>query len=431
MRLPLIHKEILALSIPAIVTNITTPLLGLVDVAITGHMGSAVFIAAIAIGGIMFNMLYWLFAFLRMGTSGMTAQAYGAGDRLETSATLYRSLLVAVLVGVAIILLHVPLGRALLSFLNANADAGEFAWRYFEICVWGAPAFLGTFALSGWFLGMQDSKATMYVSILINVVNIAVSLCLVYIFDWGLTGVAAGTLTAQWIGFSAGLALCRRKKYQLQAMRLSRIVRWEKLRRFFSVNADIFLRTMCLVAVTLWFTRAGAGQGDVVLAVNTMLMQLFLLFSYFMDGFAFAGEALAGRFVGERNGPRLRECVKALMLWGAVIAVAFTLFYAVGGDGFLRLLSDDNEVIEASKEYFWWAAIIPAAGFVAFTWDGIYIGATRTRAMLLSMFAAAVVFFAMYVLLFGAFGNHALWLSFVSYLIVRGIILTITRSQIR
>ncbi len=429
LKLPLIHREILALSIPAIITNITTPLLGLVDVAITGHMGSAVYIAAIAIGGSMFNLIYWLFAFLRMGTSGITAQAFGANDHRETSLTLYRSLLTASLIGIAMIALHYPMGHLLLRFLNPENDVTAIAWLYFSIGIWGAPAFLGTFALSGWFLGMQDSKAAMYVSIVINISNITLSLIFVYVLNYGIAGVAAGTLASQWIGFATGLLLCRRKRYRLQRFAIGSIIHWRKMQRFFSVNIDIFFRTMCLVAVTLWFIRAGAGQSSVILSVNTLLMQLFLLFSYFMDGFAFAGEALTGRFIGEQNNMRLRQCIKTLMLWGIVISVLFTAIYAVGGEEFLHLLSSDNAVITASSDYFWWAVAIPLSGFVAFTWDGIFIGATQTRALLLSMATAAVVFFALYFRLFGEYKNHALWLAFICYLITRGVILSFAAKR--
>lgn len=430
MKLPLIHKEILALSIPAIVTNITTPLLGLVDVAITGHMGSAVYIAAIAIGGSMFNLLYWLFAFLRMGTSGMTAQVYGAKNFKETSLILYRALIVSMIVGIALLALQTPIERGLMQFLSPENDVMEIARIYFHIGIWGAPAFLGTFVLSGWFLGMQDSKAAMYVSIVINIANIATSLVLVYAFDFGIEGVALGTLTAQWMGYIVGLFLCHRKRYNLTSGTINNIIDWHKLQRFFSVNIDIFFRTMCLVIVTLWFIRAGANQSNVILAVNTLLMQLFLLFSYFMDGFAFAGEALTGRFVGERNNSRLQESIKALMLWGAVVAIVFTLVYALGGLSFLSLLSSDKSVIAASAQFYWWAAVIPIAGFIAFTWDGIFIGATLTRPLLLSMFIAALMFFGIYYLFFDMGGNHALWAAFISYLVTRGFVLSVKSHKV-
>lgn len=424
------NKEILALSIPSIITNITTPLLGIVDVAVVGHMGSAVYIAAIAVGGSMFNMLYWLFAFLRMGTSGMTAQAFGADDSRTSSLVLYRALAVAMAVGVVIAALQKPVCDAVLAFMDADEATRELACRYFMICVYGAPAVLGTYALSGWFLGMQNSRAPMWVSIIINLTNIAVSITLVFVFGLGLTGVAVGTMVAQWVGFIIGLLLCR--GYRLESVPLKTVFRWTGMKRFFSINFDIFLRTLCLVAVTMWFTRVGAQQGTVMLAVNTLLMQLFMLFSYFMDGFAFAGEALCGKYIGADDRPGLKRCIKSLFAWGLGLAVLFTVLYAFGGEPFLGMLSSDAGVIACSREYFLWAMLIPVAGFAAFTWDGVFIGATATRAMLLSMAVATAVYFMLYFMLFSLYGNHALWLSFLCYLVVRGGVLTVVgRRYIR
>lgn len=288
-----VNRKILALAIPSIVANITTPLLGLVDTAVTGHMGSAIYIAAIAVGGVMFNMLYWLFGFLRGGTSGLSAQAYGAGNSKETTLVLYRSLIVAVAVGASMILLQRPVENLLIWFLEPDAATAPLARQYFRILIWGAPAMLSTYALSGWFLGMQNSRMIMWTSLIINVVNIAASISLVYGLHWRIEGVATGTLTAQWTGLFAGLLFLRR--YKLVKVSLADILRPVELRRFFFVNIFVMLRTACMIAVTLWFTRAGASQGAVILAVNTLLMQLFLLFSYMMDGFAFAAEALTGR----------------------------------------------------------------------------------------------------------------------------------------
>ncbi len=397
--------------------------------AITGHMGSAVYIAAIAIGGSMFSLLYWLFAFLRMGSSGITAQAFGAGNFTETSLTLYRSLIVSTIVGVSLIAFQYPIERLLMVFLSPENDVVLIAQLYFHIGIWGAPAFLGTFALTGWFLGMQDSKAAMYISLIINITNISLSLFFVYVLNLGISGVAAGTLIAQWTGYAIGLILCCRRRYKLSPHPWKMVLEWDKIRRFFAINIDIFFRTLCLVAVTLWFIRAGANQNNVILAVNTLLMQLFLLFSYFMDGFAFAGEALAGRFIGERNNTRLSQCINALFGWGMLVATTFTLVYAIGGQDFLSLLSDDTSVINQSGDYIWWAVAIPFAGFVAFTWDGIFIGATLTRPLLLSMFIAALTFFGTYYFLFEYGGNHTLWGAFISYLVIRGIILTIASRR--
>ena len=419
-----IHREILALSIPSIIANITTPLLGIVDVAIVGNMGSAVYIAAIAIGSTILNMLYWPFAFLRMGSSGMTAQAFGANDNRQCSLVLYRSLAVALIVGIAIIAMQYAISQCAFYFMGATNDTLLFSKQYFSVCIWGAPAMLSSFALSGWFIGMQNSRATMWISIFINLLNITTSVVLVYIFDWGIIGVATGTLVAQWGGFLLGLLIIK-QKYRLATVSLTDILHKAELKRFFSINTDIFLRTLCLVAVTMWFTRAGAKQSDVILAVNTLLMQLFMLFSYFMDGFAYAGEAMVGKYIGAKDNLKLKSSINALFQWGLGMALLFTMIYLLGGKSFLSLLSSDSMVINASASYFYWAVAIPFCGFMAFTWDGIFIGATRTRAMLVSMATAMVIFFTIHFALFPLIGNHALWLAFISYLIIRGFVLNI------
>ena len=420
-------RQILRIALPSIVSNITVPLLGLVDVAIVGHLGSPAYIGAIAVGGLMFNIIYWLFAFLRMGTSGLTAQALGRRDLTEAVCLLLRSLLIAGAVALALLALQVPIRQTAFLLIHPTGEVARWAATYFHICVWGAPAMLGLYGLTGWYLGMQNSRIPMLVAITQNVVNIAASLSFVYFGGMKVEGVALGTLVAQWAGLLMGLGLWlasygRLRKYIRQAWR--RVWQREALARFFRVNRDIFLRTLCLVAVTMFFTSAGAAQGDVVLAVNTLLMQLFTLFSYVMDGFAYAGEALSGRHIGARNHAAFRLTVRRLFLWGAGMAAAFTLLYAVGGEAFLGLLTDEREVIAASQDYFYWAIAIPVAGVTAFTWDGIFIGATATRGMLASMAVAAACFFALYFGLRASLGNHALWLAFIAYLATRGIVLT-------
>lgn len=417
------NRKILRLAIPSIAANITTPLLALVDTAIVGHMGSELYIAAIAVGGVMFNMLYWLFSFLRGGTSGLSAQACGANDSRASTLVLRRSLIVASGAGILMVLLQQPIFLLLSWFLDAGRETTALASLYFHILIYGAPAVLGNYAMSGWFLGMQNSKMLLWVSLVINIVNILSSLLLVYGLDMGIAGVATGSLIAQWTGFATGFLFLRR--YRLTSTPLADILRWKELKRFFSINLDVMLRTMCMIAVTLWFTRAGSRQGPLILAVNTMLMQLFLLFSYMMDGFAFAGEALVGKFVGAHDISSLRLCVRRLFVWGAIWAAFFTLLYVVGGEEFLGLLSNDNNVIAASREYFIWALTVPFAGFAAFAWDGVFIGATMTRGLLLSMFGAMVTFFITYLFLYPAMGNHALWLAFILYLIMRGILQTL------
>ncbi|MCM1503642.1 MAG: MATE family efflux transporter [Muribaculum sp.] len=422
------NREILHLAVPSIVTNITTPLLGLMDVAITGHMGSAAYIGAIAVGGSMFNMLYWLFGFLRMGSSGMTAQAYGSGDILRQSVILKQALTVGFLVSLAMILLRHPICAVFLKFMDVDSVTTPLVSTYFLILVWGAPATLCLYSLTGWYLGMQNTKIPMWVSILINLSNIAISLTLVYGFHLDIEGVAIGTLSAQWIGFLTALLICLRK-YRIKRTGWRDILQPEALKRFFSVNTDIFLRTVCLVAVTIWFTRMGAIQGEVMLAVNALLMQFFTLFSYFMDGFAFAGEAMTGKYVGRRDSGMLRSTIRHLISWGIGIAALFTTIYAFGGDLILSMLSSQPEVISRAHDFLPWVVTVPAAGFMAFTWDGIFIGATATRRMLVSMGLATAIFFLSLALLKPIMGNHGLWASFLLYLLTRGIVLSIAARR--
>lgn len=416
-------RRILRLAVPSILATITTPLLALIDTAIAGHLGSERYLAAIAVGGVMFNMLYWFFSFLRAGTSGLSAQACGAGDPSASALVLGRSLLVALTAGALMILFQEGIFKMMVWFLEAKPPVSSLASVYFHLLIWGAPAVLGNYAMAGWFLGMQNSRMMLWVSLIINVVNIVTSLTLVYLLDMGIAGIAAGTLVAQWTGFGAGFLFL--KGYRMPRPKWADIFRWNELRRFFSVNVDVMLRTVCLIAVTLWFTRAGSVQGPLILAVNTLLMQLFLLFSYMMDGVAFAGEALVGRYVGARDLQHVHLCVKRLFVWGAAWALLFTLVYFLGGEGILDLLSDDAGVRSAAHEYFVWALTIPLAGFAAFAWDGVYIGATLTRRLLVSMAGACATFFLLYYLLVPVMHNHGLWLAFIAYLAMRGILQTL------
>lgn len=420
------NKKILQLAIPAIVSNITVPLLGLIDVAIVGHLGSASFIGAIAIGGMLFNIIYWLFGFLRMGTSGFTAQAYGKRDLDEVTRLLIRAVGVGLAIAVCILLFQYPIRRIAFFLLQTSAEVEQWATLYFRICIWAAPAVLGLYGFSGWFIGMQNARYPMIIAITQNVVNIIASLCFVFIWDMKVEGVAWGTLIAQYSGFFMALML-----WQHSYGRLKRRICWEEIwnrkemKRFFELNGDIFLRTLCLVCVTTFFTSTGARQGDVILAVNTLLMQLFTLFSYFMDGFAYAGEALTGLYIGGRNPKALRVMMKWLFAWGIGLALCFTLLYGAGGQGFLRLLTNDMAVINASMDYFYWVLAIPLAGFSAFLWDGIFIGATASRLMLYAMLVASGCFFILFYSFYALLGNHALWLAFLAYLSLRGAMQTV------
>lgn len=418
-----INRDILALAVPSIIANITTPLLGLVDTAITGHLGNDIYLAAIALGSSMFNLLYWLFGFLRMGTGGLTAIATGRGDSAMQSLLLWRGLLISLVIAVLLISLSPLLVDGLLDFLGADEATNHLARRYFSIVIWGAPAVLATYVLTGWFLGRQSSRRPMIISITINVINIAVSPVLTFVLGMKLDGVATGTLVAQWAGLIIGLIMCRH--YHPARVSWRHLVELNSLGHYFRVNSDIMMRTACLIAVTLWFTRAGARQGDDILAVNALLMQLFILFSYMVDGFAYAGEALVGRFTGARDHITLRNCVRALMRWGFILALIYSVIYFLAGEWILSLLTDSHHLLSAARDYLPWAVTIPLAGFLAFIWDGIYIGCTATRLQLISMFVAMIVFFALYYTLHGHMGNHGLWLAFIAYLLTRGLMQTL------
>lgn len=416
------NKKILQLAIPSIVSNITVPLLGLIDVAIVGHLGSAAYIGAIAVGGMLFNIIYWLFGFLRMGTSGMTSQAFGQRDLKEVTRVLLRAVGVGLFIALCLLLLQYPIRKIAFLLIDATPEVRELATVYFNICVWGAPAVLGLYGFAGWFIGMQNSRFPMFIAITQNVVNIVASLSFVYLLDMKIEGVALGTLIAQYAGlFMASLLWLRYYGRLKIAFRWREIIGKTAMKRFFQVNSDIFFRTLCLVAVTTFFTSTGARQGDVVLAVNTLLMQLFTLFSYIMDGFAYAGEAMAGRYIGARNNTGLQRMIRLLFRWGWGLSLSFTILYMIGGQNFLGLLTNDTTVINAAGSYYYWVLAIPLAGFAAFLWDGILIGATATRLMLYSMLVASGLFFVVYYLFYGVMGNHALWMAFLIYLSLRGI----------
>lgn len=424
-----INRDILAIALPAIVSNITTPVLGLVDVAITGHIGSAAYIGAIAVGATMFNMLYWLFGFLRMGTAGLTSQSCGAEDFHSSSTTLLRALLMSTGIALLLIVFYKPLGYAVLNFLDADDATAPLARAYFAMVIFGAPAVLGMYSLNGWLLGMQNTRLPMWIALLTNVVNITVSATAVFIFGMKIEGVALGTLSAQWTGFIVCI-IALWLRYRPEHVQIRELLHRQSLIRLFKINFDIFLRTLCLVAVTAWFTRAGASQGVEILAANALLMQLFMLFSYFSDGFAFAGEALSGKMEGAGDRAGLRRVMHALLRWGTSIALTFTAIYFICGEWIIESLTDEWSVVDTAREYLPWAVSVPICGIMAFIYDGVAIGLTLTRRMLLSVALGMAVFFAIWLMLQPVMGNHGLWLAFVAYLAVRGISLHILLNKL-
>ena len=433
----IINKRILQIAVPSIISNITVPLLGLIDVTIVGHLGAAAYIGAIAVGGMLFNIIYWIFGFLRMGTSGMTSQAYGKHDLDEVARLLLRSVGVGLLIAIVLVALQYPIRKLAFTFIQTTEEVERLATLYFRICIWGAPAMLGLYGFAGWFIGMQDTRSPMYVAIFQNVVNVIVSLSLAIGLGMKMQGVALGTLIAQWTGLFASVYMLCRHVVRLGSVHISwkELLQRTELAHFFSLNRDIFFRTVCLVAVNFGFTAFGARQGDTVLAANTLLMTFFTLFSYVMDGFAFAGEALSGHAWGANDSQGLQAVIRRLIQWGTGLAFTATLLYALGGRLLVALLSNDQTVVMMADRFLPWACMIPLAGTLAFVLDGICIGLTLTRPMLLACFAASLLFFVVAWIAFSlilpsqAWTNHLLWLAFILYLLVRGVVISLLRRS--
>lgn len=416
------NREIFRLVIPNIITTLTVPLLGMVDLAIVGHMGSKVYIGAIALGTMIFNMIYWNFGFLRMGTSGFTAQAYGAGQDRECTHILSRAVCIGLSAALLLLLLQYPIRLLAFQCVSGSPEVESVASQYFHICIWAAPAILSLYAFKGWFIGMQHAKIPMWIAIFMDVTNIVLSLFFVFVLKMKIIGVALGTVLAQYAGLGVAI-YCWLKHYRRLGVYFSwrEIFSREKMLAFFKVNMDIFLRTLGLIAVFTFIPAAGARMGDDYLSANTLLMQFFTLFSYVMDGFAYAGESLVGKYVGAQNRDMMRKAIRYLFRWGLLLSALFVGVYALCGDALLRLFTNELSVVAFAKRYYVWVLLIPFVSFAAFLWDGILIGATASKLMRNSMFVATMVFFAVYYGFRAYGGNHALWLAFICYLAVRGL----------
>ncbi|MCQ2254419.1 MAG: MATE family efflux transporter [Bacteroidaceae bacterium] len=420
-------SRILRLALPAIISNVTVPLLGLVDMAIVGHMGDIAYIGAISIGAMIFNSVYWMFGFLRMGTSGITAQELG--KKGDTERIFRQTAVTALLLSAGIILLCWPICELAMWLMSPEESVAPLVRTYYYICIAGAPAVLLQFSLTGWFIGMQDTKRPMVISISQNIFNIAMSLLLVYGLGLKVEGVALGTMLSQWFAVVLGLTLRPHPNLphkgglkDISPAKIEPLFREGELKRFFTINRDIFLRTLCLLSVMFFFTSAGSRHGTDLLAVNTLLMQTWLIFSYFMDGFAYAGEALCGKYHGAGNRQMLLQTVRHLFAWGIALAIVFTLLYAFFTEDFLSLLTDEREIVALAHEYRFWMIILPLIGFSAFLWDGIFIGMTNSRGMLTSCATAALVFVLVYNLCPGivTLWNDGLWTAFALFLFTRG-----------
>lgn len=425
------NKKILKLAIPNIISNITVPLLGIVDIALLGHLGSEVYIGAIAIGTVIFNFLYWGFGFLRLGTSGFTAQNYGERNFKGITNILGRSVFTAFLASVIILILHQPIADFSFWIMKPSAEVEQYARTYFLIRVFAAPANLIMYAFKGWFIGMQNTRFVMIVTITINLLNILFSFIFIYWLDMNVAGAALGTVLAQYFGLGLSLFFFfRYYKRFISYFRFREIIELKGLTKFFNVNRDIFIRTVCLIFAFSFFTTKSAQMDDTLLAVNTILLQFLMLFSYAVDGFAYAAEALSGKYYGAGNYKLLKKSIKYLFRWGAALGALFLVIYLAGGEIILKIFTNNQDILEAAKLYFVWILLVPVITFPAFIWDGVYIGVTASAPMRNAMLVATfLIFLPAYYLLEIYLGNHALWLAMMLFMVSRGGLLTILANR--
>lgn len=434
------------MAVPSILANITIPLVGLVDTAIIGHISDAAAIGGIAIGTMLFDLLYWNFGFLRVGTSGLTAQAFGeSGKRKEESEKvpkecrkiLARSLSISLIAALLIWAIQWFFVTAVLAIVPCSAEVAEVAKRYFFVRIWAAPATLMLMALRGWFIGMQDTKSPMAIDILVNVVNMGASYYLAVHTPLGVTGVAWGTFIAQYSGLVLAV-LIMVFKYGIVHIGLRETIeamQEPETKRMMALNGDLFIRSLCFMVVYVGFTSIASKYGDTELAVSSILMKLFMLFSYFVDGFAYAGEALVGKAFGEAkevSGERLevRGVVRKLFNWSIGMGLIFTVIYAIWGRESIELMTNDAEVLNASLSYIGWLIAMPIVSTLAFMWDGIYVGATAGKEIRNAMIWAAVAFVVAYAGCFTWLGIQALYIAYFAHLIARVIYLTMKYEKI-
>ena len=438
-----LNKEILRLALPSILANITVPIVGMVDTAVAGHlpaaggMEAAEFIGAISIGSMLFTLLYWSFGFLRIGTGGLAAQAFGRGDLRDSGRIFCRGLALALAVAAGVFLIQWPYLKAVMFFTHGSPAVETLASRYFFIRIWAAPATLSLMVFRGWFIGMQDSVRSMWADLVVNVVNIIASIVLALgIGGWeglGFDGIALGTVIAQYSGLAYSI-IATKLRY---GGRVFGTLTRDDLRGLFNgtgsfmrMNLDYFGRSVFFMVIYIGYTMIAAEQGDLMLACSSIMMQLLMLFSYFTDGFAYAGEALTGRFIGARDREGTVKAVKYVFVWSMAVAVAFVGIYLASGVPLLRLMTDDGGVVEACRRFLPWLILMPPLGCAAFTWDGIYLGATASRGVFLAMAGAAVSFIIVWFacrLIFnpeGPLAIHCLLAAYFAHLIFRTVYLS-------
>jgi len=418
------YRRIAALTWPMVVSGCSTPLLGLVDTAIIGNLGSAPHLGAIALGALVFNFVYWGFGFLRMGTTGLTAQASGAGNAGEVRASLWRAGALGTGLGLLLILLQWPIGALVFAILGGSAEVEALAENYFTIRIWAGPATLTVYAITGWFIGLQKTRLALYLQLFLNLLNIVLDTLFVVGFGWGVSGVAAGSAIAEvaTVVFGLGLVRCefRRRGWPLRAPEMGAAARPAQIRRLLRVNFDIFVRTLLLVFSFAWFTNQSALLGDVTIAANYILLQFVSFSAFFLDGFAFAAEALVGTAIGAQSRPQLLLAAARSTQLAAATAVGLSVFIVLAGPAMIGLLTNVPEVRNAAGAFLFWAAIMPVVAVWCYLLDGIFIGATQTRDMRNMAIVSVLVYLTAHDILLDRFGNHGLWAAFLIFQATRG-----------
>lgn len=425
------NKKILRLAVPNILSNLSVPLLSAVDTAVVGHLEKVSYLGAIAIGSMIFNFIYWGFGFLRMGTTGLTAQALGGKKDDETISIFARSFGIAVISGLALIIFQSLISNFSFYLVDGSAEVEKYASEYFDIRIWAAPATLSLYAFHGWFLGMQNAKYPLILTVTVNILNIILNLTFIYGFGMKVDGVALGTVIAQYIGLGLA-AFLYLKKYSSYTplLNLKKVLNLAPLKEYMRVNFDIFIRTLSLIFAFTYFTAKSAEFGNDLLAVNTILLQLWMLIAYGVDGFAFAAESLVGKYFGAKDKSKLKEVIKYSFYWGIGFGVIFSAIYFLFDRSIVAIFTDKNHLIDLAMVYFTWTIFAPLINGFCFIWDGIFIGATATKAMRNTMLVSTfVIFLPVFLLTRGIIGNHSLWFAMTLFMITRGVTLTLAAPK--
>lgn len=421
----LTNRRVLRIALPIVLANVTVPLIGLVDTAVVGQLGQAAPIGAVGLGAVILAAVYWIFGFLRMGTTGLTAQAFGAGDRAETGAILKRGLLIAGAAGLVLIALQAPFLWGAFKLAPASDAVEDLTRSYLAIRIYGAPATIALYALTGWLIALERTRAVLVLQLVINVINVGLDLWFVLGLGWGVEGVAAASLVAEYTGLALALWLCRAAFTGPRA----RVFDAPKLRRMASVNGDIMLRSVLLQGSITSFVFLAAGKGDNTLAANQILLQLMEVMSYLLDGFAFSAETLVGQAVGARRVAALKRAVRLTGLWGLGGALAMAAGFALAGPVVIDVMTTSPEVRAVAHAYLPWVVAAPLISIAGWMLDGVFIGATRTRDMLKAMVISVAVYGAV-LWAFWNWGNHGLWIAYMALNATRGVAMALFYPRI-